>query len=174
MNVPHGLDFYDGSFWVIDGADRLVQRIDPEIGSRAGDLGVRTERSGSARHVRPRQPRVLHRRGPRRRPQAERGHEAADDLQIPADADVDRLRARLRWFVVSKSLATSLTTDAPTIPIARLASSPPIDRKQRRMTAAARWSPRSFCGTALAHSPGCSDTAASRRGTARTRCPTIV
>jgi streptogramin lyase len=32
MNVPHGLDFYDGSFWVIDGADRLVQRIDPESG----------------------------------------------------------------------------------------------------------------------------------------------
>jgi streptogramin lyase len=32
MNVPHGLDFYDGSFWIIDGADRLVQRIDPEGG----------------------------------------------------------------------------------------------------------------------------------------------
>ena len=32
QNVPHGLDFYDGSFWVIDGADRLVQRIDPESG----------------------------------------------------------------------------------------------------------------------------------------------
>jgi streptogramin lyase len=32
MNVPHGLDFHDGSFWVIDGADRLVQRIDPESG----------------------------------------------------------------------------------------------------------------------------------------------
>jgi hypothetical protein len=32
MNVPHGLDFHDGSFWVIDGADRLVQRIDPENG----------------------------------------------------------------------------------------------------------------------------------------------
>jgi streptogramin lyase len=32
MNVPHGLDFYDGSFWIIDGADRLVQRIDPESG----------------------------------------------------------------------------------------------------------------------------------------------
>ena len=32
QNVPHGLDFYDGSFWVIDGADRLVQRIDPENG----------------------------------------------------------------------------------------------------------------------------------------------
>lgn len=32
MNVPHGLDFYDGSFWVIDGADRLVQRIDPKGG----------------------------------------------------------------------------------------------------------------------------------------------
>jgi streptogramin lyase len=32
MNVPHGLDFYDGSWWVIDGADRLVQRIDPKGG----------------------------------------------------------------------------------------------------------------------------------------------
>lgn len=32
QNVPHGLDFYDGSFWVIDGADRLVQRIDPANG----------------------------------------------------------------------------------------------------------------------------------------------
>ena len=32
MNVPHGLDFYDGSFWIIDGADRLEQRIDPESG----------------------------------------------------------------------------------------------------------------------------------------------
>src|SRR5688500_15988810 len=32
MNVPHGLDWYDGSLWVIDGADRLVQRIDPESG----------------------------------------------------------------------------------------------------------------------------------------------
>jgi streptogramin lyase len=32
MNVPHGLDFYEGSFWIIDGADRLVQRIDPESG----------------------------------------------------------------------------------------------------------------------------------------------
>ena len=32
MNVPHGLDFHDGSFWVIDGADRLVQRIHPENG----------------------------------------------------------------------------------------------------------------------------------------------
>ena len=32
MNVPHGLDWFDGSFWVIDGADRLVQRIDPESG----------------------------------------------------------------------------------------------------------------------------------------------
>ena len=32
MNVPHGLDFHDGSFWVIDGADRLVQRIDAENG----------------------------------------------------------------------------------------------------------------------------------------------
>jgi len=32
QSVPHGLDFYDGSFWVIDGADRLVQRIDPESG----------------------------------------------------------------------------------------------------------------------------------------------
>ena len=32
QSVPHGLDFYDGSFWVIDGADRLVQRLDPENG----------------------------------------------------------------------------------------------------------------------------------------------
>jgi streptogramin lyase len=32
MNVPHGLDWYDGSWWVIDGADRLVQRIDPKGG----------------------------------------------------------------------------------------------------------------------------------------------
>jgi hypothetical protein len=32
MNVPHGLDYHDGSFWIIDGADRLVQRIDPESG----------------------------------------------------------------------------------------------------------------------------------------------
>lgn len=32
QNVPHGLDWYDGSFWVIDGADRLVQRLDPESG----------------------------------------------------------------------------------------------------------------------------------------------
>lgn len=32
MDVPHGLDWHDGSFWIIDGADRLVQRIDPESG----------------------------------------------------------------------------------------------------------------------------------------------
>ncbi len=32
MNVPHGLDFHDGSFYVIDGADRLVARLDPENG----------------------------------------------------------------------------------------------------------------------------------------------
>ena len=32
MNVPHGLDWYDGAFWVIDGADRVVQKIDPESG----------------------------------------------------------------------------------------------------------------------------------------------
>jgi len=32
MNVPHGLDFYDGSFFVIDGADRLVSRLDAENG----------------------------------------------------------------------------------------------------------------------------------------------
>jgi streptogramin lyase len=32
MNVPHGLDWHDGSFYVIDGADRLVQRIDQESG----------------------------------------------------------------------------------------------------------------------------------------------
>jgi streptogramin lyase len=32
MNVPHGLDYYDGSWWVIDGADRLVQRIDSKTG----------------------------------------------------------------------------------------------------------------------------------------------
>ena len=29
MNVPHGVDWYEGAFWVIDGADRLVQKIDP-------------------------------------------------------------------------------------------------------------------------------------------------
>jgi hypothetical protein len=28
MNVPHGLDFHEGSFYVIDGADRLVARLD--------------------------------------------------------------------------------------------------------------------------------------------------
>jgi hypothetical protein len=28
MNVPHGLDYYNGSFYVIDGADRLVHRMD--------------------------------------------------------------------------------------------------------------------------------------------------
>ncbi len=87
MNVPHGLDFYDGSFWIIDGADRLVQRIDPESWPRAGNLGVRAGRSGSARHVHLRQPRVLHGCGPRRRTQAQRGHQAADDLPVPADAD---------------------------------------------------------------------------------------
>src|SRR6187399_1573132 len=32
MDVPHGLDWHDGSFWIIDGAARLVQRIDPESG----------------------------------------------------------------------------------------------------------------------------------------------
>jgi hypothetical protein len=32
QNVPHGLDWYDGAFWVMDGADRLVQKIDPESG----------------------------------------------------------------------------------------------------------------------------------------------
>jgi streptogramin lyase len=32
MNVPHGLDFHDGSFYVIDGADRLVARLDAENG----------------------------------------------------------------------------------------------------------------------------------------------
>lgn len=32
MNVPHGLDFHDGSFFVIDGADRLVHRLDAENG----------------------------------------------------------------------------------------------------------------------------------------------
>ncbi len=32
MNVPHGLDFHDGSFYVIDGADRLVARLDGENG----------------------------------------------------------------------------------------------------------------------------------------------
>jgi streptogramin lyase len=37
MNVPHGLDFYDGSWWVIDGADRLVQRIDPK-GNRVQEI----------------------------------------------------------------------------------------------------------------------------------------
>jgi len=28
MNVPHGFDFHDGSIYVIDGADRLVHRLD--------------------------------------------------------------------------------------------------------------------------------------------------
>lgn len=28
MNVPHGLDMHEGSFYVIDGADRLVHRLD--------------------------------------------------------------------------------------------------------------------------------------------------
>jgi hypothetical protein len=32
MNVPHGLDMLDGSFYVIDGADRLVARLDGENG----------------------------------------------------------------------------------------------------------------------------------------------
>ncbi len=32
MNVPHGLDFHEGSFYVIDGADRLVARLDAESG----------------------------------------------------------------------------------------------------------------------------------------------
>ena len=32
MNVPHGLDFHDGSFWVIDGADRLVARLSADNG----------------------------------------------------------------------------------------------------------------------------------------------
>ena len=32
MNVPHGLDFHEGSFYVIDGADRLVARLDAENG----------------------------------------------------------------------------------------------------------------------------------------------
>ena len=32
MNVPHGLDMLDGSFYVIDGADRLVHRLDGENG----------------------------------------------------------------------------------------------------------------------------------------------
>lgn len=32
QNVPHGLDWYDGAFWVMDGADRLVQKIDPVSG----------------------------------------------------------------------------------------------------------------------------------------------
>jgi hypothetical protein len=32
QNVPHGLDWYEGAFWVIDGADRLVQKIDATSG----------------------------------------------------------------------------------------------------------------------------------------------
>ena len=32
MNVPHGVEWYDGSLWVIDAADRLVQRIDSASG----------------------------------------------------------------------------------------------------------------------------------------------
>jgi streptogramin lyase len=32
QNVPHGLEWYEGALWVIDGADRLVQKLDPESG----------------------------------------------------------------------------------------------------------------------------------------------
>jgi streptogramin lyase len=32
QNVPHGLDWHEGAFWVMDGADRLVQKIDPNSG----------------------------------------------------------------------------------------------------------------------------------------------
>lgn len=32
MNVPHGVDIHEGSFYVIDGADRLVARLDGESG----------------------------------------------------------------------------------------------------------------------------------------------
>ena len=32
MNVPHGLDMHEGSIYVIDGADRLVHRLDGESG----------------------------------------------------------------------------------------------------------------------------------------------
>ena len=88
MNVPHGLDFHDGSFYVIDGADRLVAPPRCRERPRAGELGVRAERSRPARHVHPRQPRVLHGRGPRRRTQAQRGHEAADDLPFPSDEGI--------------------------------------------------------------------------------------
>ena len=93
MNVPHGLDMLDGSFYVIDGADRLVAPPRWRERPRAGELGVRAERSRPAWHVHLRQPRVLHRRGSRRRTQAERGHEAADDLPLSADTK-HRARAR--------------------------------------------------------------------------------
>ena len=65
MNVPHGLDFHDelvlGHRWC--GPPRTANPSGER--SSAGNLGVRTERSRSARHVHPRQPRVLHRCGPR-------------------------------------------------------------------------------------------------------------
>jgi streptogramin lyase len=32
QNVPHGLEWYEGALWVIDGADRLVQKLDPTSG----------------------------------------------------------------------------------------------------------------------------------------------
>ena len=88
QNVPHGLDFYDGSFWVIDGADRLVQRIDPENGRVQEIWPFGPNDPDPARHVRLQQPRVLHRRGSRRRTQAERRDQATNDLQVSADADV--------------------------------------------------------------------------------------
>ena len=51
MNVPHGLDFHDGSFYVIDGADRLVAIDDLRgtVALRNGDRGATPAHAARAR-----------------------------------------------------------------------------------------------------------------------------
>ena len=71
QNVPHGLDFYEDAIWVIDGADRLVQKLDAESGrvQEVWTFGPDDPDPHGMCHSR--RVRVFHRRRPRRRPQAE-------------------------------------------------------------------------------------------------------